>query len=145
VIRHATDDRIVALIEIVSPGNKSSKKRMTSFVEKATEALFRGYHLLIVDLFPPGRRDPNRIHSEIWESFSDEKFDFPAEEPVTFASYCAGSPKEVFVETAAIGQPLPDMALFLEPEFWVKVPLEATYQAAYRGMPRKWKEVLEAP
>ena len=36
------------------------------------------------------------------------------------------------------------MPLFLEPELYVNVPLEATYQAAYRGVPRRWKTVLEA-
>ncbi len=34
VIRHVSDDRIVALVEIVSPGNKASKHALRSFVEK---------------------------------------------------------------------------------------------------------------
>ncbi len=50
VIRHASDDRIVALIEILSAGNKSSNKEFRSFVAKAVDALDRGYHLLLVDL-----------------------------------------------------------------------------------------------
>ena len=37
-----------------------------------------------------------------------------------------------------------DMPLFLEPEIYVNVPLEATYQAAYRGVPQRWKNVLES-
>src|SRR5205823_10673203 len=74
VIRHASGDRIVALLEIVSPGNKSSRRVIESFVEKAVEALFRGYHLLIVDLFPPGPRDPHGIHAAIRGEFSDDSF-----------------------------------------------------------------------
>ena len=35
VIRHGTDDRIIALLEIVSPGNKASRHALRSFVEKA--------------------------------------------------------------------------------------------------------------
>ena len=35
------------------------------------------------------------------------------------------------------------MPLFLEPEMYVNVPLEATYRAAYRGVPRRWRQVLE--
>jgi len=37
-----------------------------------------------------------------------------------------------------------DMPLFLKPETYVRVPLEATYRDAYRGVPRRWREVLEA-
>src|SRR2546426_8115866 len=34
-IRHATGDRIIALIEVVSPGNKESEPMLQAFVEKA--------------------------------------------------------------------------------------------------------------
>ena len=54
-VRHVSGDRIVAMVEIVSPGNKSARHAIRSFVEKAVEALYRGYHLLVVDLFPCGR------------------------------------------------------------------------------------------
>ena len=56
-IRHATGDRIVALIEIVSPGNKGSKPMLEAFLEKATATLQQGYHLLLLDLWPPGAFD----------------------------------------------------------------------------------------
>ncbi len=42
-----------------------------------------------------------------------------------------------------MGKALKDMPLFLTAERYVNVPLEATYQSAYRGMPRLWREVLE--
>jgi hypothetical protein len=35
------------------------------------------------------------------------------------------------------------MALFLRPDRYVQVPLEPTYQAAFRGMPAFWRDVLE--
>ena len=37
-----------------------------------------------------------------------------------------------------------DMPLFLEDEIYINVPLEATYRAAYRGVPRRWQRVLDA-
>jgi hypothetical protein len=43
-----------------------------------------------------------------------------------------------------VGRDLIDMPLFLTPEMYINVPLEATYQAAYRGVPRKWRDVLES-
>jgi hypothetical protein len=36
------------------------------------------------------------------------------------------------------------MALFLTPEVYILVPLEATYQSAWEGMPAYWREVLTA-
>jgi hypothetical protein len=145
VIRHASGDRIVALLELVSPGNKAARHALRSFVEKAVEALYRGYHLLIVDLFPPGPRDPNGIHDAIWSEFSDSSFAQPANEPLTLASYSAGLRKRAYVEPTAVGRELIDMPLFLEPEIYVNVPLESTYQAAFRGVPRRWQRVLVPP
>jgi hypothetical protein len=143
VIRHASGDRIVALLEIVSPGNKSAQHALDTFVEKAREALFRGYHLQIVDLFPPGPRDPNGIHGAIWSGLSDKPFTLPPGEPLTLVAYSAGERKKAYIEPTAVGRALIDMPLFLTPETYVNVPLETTYEAAYRGVPRRWKVVLE--
>jgi hypothetical protein len=144
VIRHSSGDRIIALLEIVSPGNKSARHALRSFVEKAVEALYRGYHLLIVDLFPPTPRDPNGIHAAIWGEICDDSFTLPKDEPLALAAYSAGSPKRAYVEPTAVGRAMIEMPLFLEPETYVNVPLEATYRAAFRGVPRKWQRVLEA-
>ncbi len=145
IIRHASGDRIVALLELVSPGNKAARHALRSFVEKAVEALYRGYHLLIVDLFPPGPRDPHGIHAAIWGEFADAAFEQPTGEPLTLVAYSAGQRKRAYLEPTAVGRTLIDMPLFLEPEIYINVPLEATYQAAYRGVPRRWRAVLEAP
>jgi hypothetical protein len=42
-----------------------------------------------------------------------------------------------------VGDVLPDMPLFLQPDWYVNVPLESTYQAAYRGVPAYWRGILE--
>lgn len=144
VIRHSSGDRIIALLEIVSPGNKSSRHAIRSFVEKAVEALYRGFHLLIVDLFPANPRDPNGLHPLIWAEIDDAPFALPADEPLTLAAYSAGHVKRAYIEPTAVGRELIDRPLFLEPEAYINVPLEATYQAAYRGVPRRWRDVLEA-
>src|SRR5207302_2332516 len=56
-IRHPDGD-VVAVIEIVSPGNKDSRHALRAFARKAVEFLHAGIHLLIVDLFPPNRLNP---------------------------------------------------------------------------------------
>lgn len=143
VIRHSSGDDIVALIELVSPGNKRATNAFKSFIEKAVEALYRGYHLLIVDLFPPSRRDPNGIHAAIWGEIVDDPALPPPDEPLTLAAYSAGQRKKAFVEPTAVGRDLIDMPLFLTEDMYVNVPLEATYRAAYRGVPKRWRDVLE--
>src|SRR4051794_16077790 len=45
-IRHSSEDRVVALVEVLSPGNKASRHAIRSFVDKAVSALARGIHLL---------------------------------------------------------------------------------------------------
>ncbi len=56
-VRDSFDD-VVAIIEIVSPGNKSSRDAMRAFVDKAISLLRRGVNLLIIDLLPPTPRSP---------------------------------------------------------------------------------------
>jgi hypothetical protein len=66
VVKHKLG-RIVAVIEIVSPGNKHSGAAFKEFVEKAIDFLRLGIHLLIIDLFPPSTRDRHGIHQSIWD------------------------------------------------------------------------------
>lgn len=141
-VRHVSGDRMVALVEIVSPGNKSSRKAMQDFVKKACEFLEHRIHLLIVDPLPPKRRDPNGIHALIWEEIQDEPFLLPKDKPLTLVAYECGLVTRAYIEPIAVGDDLPDMPLFVEPEHHVLVPLDATYQAAFAGMPRRWRDVV---
>ena len=145
VIRHATGDRIVALLEIVSSGNKSSSDAVDQFVETAAAALNTGFHLLVLDLFAPGSFDPEGIHGRLWGSLGGHHIQ-PEGTPLTLASYAAGGADaltECYVEPTAVGQTLFAMPLFLSTARYVNVPLEETYLAAYAGMPARWKRVIE--
>ena len=144
-IRHVSGHRLVAVVEILSPGNKDRALHVEKFVAKAVAALEAGVHLLLVDLFPPGRHDPQGMHGAIRQLLGDfdEPFDVPVNEPLTLAGYAADTQVEVFLEHVAVGAKLSEMPLFLNPERYINVPLEATYQAAYSGMPSFWRDVLE--
>lgn len=74
-IRHASDHRIVALVEIASPGNKDRERSVSDFVDKAIAALRQGYHLLSIDLFPPGPFDPDGLHEAGWLDFTGERYE----------------------------------------------------------------------
>src|SRR5712692_9230851 len=52
-IRHVSNHQVVAMVEVVSPGNKNNQNGLNAFVQKAREALAAEIHLLLVDLFPP--------------------------------------------------------------------------------------------
>lgn len=141
-IHHSSDDRVVAMIEIVSPGNKGSRHALRSFVEKAIELLDSGIHLLIIDLFSPGPRDPQGIHGAIWSEIVDDEFLLPPGQPLTLVAYAAGFVKQAFIEPIATGYALPEMPLFLAPDCYVPVPLEASYQAAFDAVPQRWQDEL---
>jgi Protein of unknown function (DUF4058) len=145
VIRHVSEHQVVAMVEIVSPGNKNNRHGLRSFVEKAAEILRAGIHLLIVDLFPPSSRDPQGIHKAIWDEFDEVEFTLPLGRPLTLAAYIGGLSREAFVEPTSVGARLADMPLFLTPHVYIPVPLEATYQAAWEAVPAFWREVLERP
>ena len=144
VVRHASDHEVVAMIEIVSSGNKSSQSRINSFVYKAQEALAAGIHLLIADLFPPTPRDTEGIHRLIWDD-RDDPFAFSADKPLTCAAYLGDPEPQAFIEPVGVGDSLPEMPLFLTSEVYVPVSLEATYQAAWNEFPSVWREVLIGP
>jgi hypothetical protein len=142
-IRHVSGHRLIALLEIVSPANKDRPGSVEEFITKVIKALDLEIHVLVLDLLPPGRHDPRGMHGAVWNDFDDEPYDLPAEEPLTLASYAAGPPVDAYVEHLKINAPLPDMPLFLHSDRYVVVPLETTYQAAYRGVPAFWRKVLE--
>jgi hypothetical protein len=142
-IRHVSGHRLVALLEIVSPANKERLEFVEGFVAKAVEALDLGIHVLLVDLLPPGRHDPRGMHGAVWNEFDEGPYDLPVAEPLTVASYAAGPPAQAYLEHFAVGGALPDMPLFLRSDRYIPVPLEATYQSGYRGVPRFWRDVLE--
>ena len=115
-IRHVSRHRLVAILEIISPANKDRAAHVEEFAAKAVSALEVGIHLLLVDLFPPGQHDPQGMHGVIRQRLeqSDEPYDLPAEEPLTLASYAAGTKVDIYLEHLAVGAVLPKMPLFLK-------------------------------
>lgn len=141
-IRHVSDHKVVAMIELVSPGNKNNQNGLNAFVRKAREALSAGIHLLLIDLFPPSSRDPQGIHGAVWGEDCGPDYVVPQDKPLTCVAYIGGPAAEAFIEWVGVGDSLPDMPLFLTPDVYILVPLATTYQTAWEGMPAYWREVL---
>lgn len=142
-IRSTGGHRIVAMIEIVSAGNKDRSTSVSDFVEKAWAAIQHGIHLLIVDLFPPSLQDPGGMHNMIWRRFDSADYEPPAGKPLTAAAYAALSLPEAYVEPLAVGDTLPTMPLFLQANRYINLPLDEPYSEAYQGVPAYWRRVIE--
>ncbi len=134
---------VVAIIEIVSPGNKSSKNALRAFVRKASDLIWQGIHLLVVDLFPPSDRDPEGIHKAIWDEIEDQPFELPVDKPLTVAAYRSATVKTAYVEPVAVGDNLPALPIFLTEDEYIPAPLEETYRASWAVFPADFKELLE--
>jgi hypothetical protein len=99
----------------------------------------------VVDLFPPSPRDPQDIHKAIWDEIQEEPFELPPDKPLTVAAYSGGETLTAYVEPVAVGDPLPEAPIFLDPRRYVPAPLETTYQSTWSNCPDAVKEVVEHP
>jgi hypothetical protein len=140
-IYHTSGDRVVAFIEIVSLGNKHTQAALLQLLDKLALALVNGCHLLVIDLHPPGPHDPRGLHAAFWGSQSPG---VTADEPLALAAYRADDVPTAYIEPVCVGRTLPSMPLFLTREHYVNLPLETTYMAAWRGVPNRWKRVIDA-
>jgi hypothetical protein len=107
-----------------------------------TSLISQGIHVLVIDVLPPSRCDPERVHGAIWTACGNAPSQLPAAQPLTLASYTGGASHVAYVEAVAGGDVLPDMPLFLLPDWYVNVPLERTYEQTWRGLPAVWREAL---
>jgi hypothetical protein len=136
---------VVAIIELVSPGNKNSKHAIRAFIDKTLDFLHQGVNILIIDLFPPSRRDPQGIHKVIWDELQDEAFELPSDKPLTMVAYSAAIPIKAYVEPIAVGDTLRDMPVFLDSATYILAPLEATYLATWESCPEPFRELVSTP
>ncbi|MCW8138960.1 MAG: DUF4058 family protein [Planctomycetota bacterium] len=137
----ARDERRVAVLEVVSPGNKDSARRARWFEEKLVDCLAAGLHLLLVDLLAPTAAAPGFAEAVARELGSDQ---VPPGGRAATSFECQPAPPvvRVYHQSFAPGAPLPPAPLFLEPGRAVEVPLEETYAAAFGWLPAADRERL---
>ncbi len=98
---------------------------------------------MLVDLFPPTQRDPLGIHRVLWDEIDDDDFTFPPRKDRMLASYKTGVEQVAYLESIAVGDAMPDMALSLAEDLHVMVPLEPTYQATWDACPEGLRVAVE--
>jgi hypothetical protein len=54
-----------------------------------------------------------------------------------------GDLKRAYVEPVAVGDPLPELPIFLNDRTYVPAPLESTYQSTWSKCPEPVREIVE--
>lgn len=140
-------DSVVAVIELVSRGNKTSQRDRDRFLDKTLE-LHRGrIHVLLVDVQPTSGLLPRGFHGLNCEAHGQSALEVPRGRPLQVVAYEVLETGAVRSHPVplAIGDALPDMPLFVLPQRFVPLPLEPTYMEAFQGLPRRFRDILEGP
>ena len=142
-IRHGSGDRVVALVEFASPGNRNAVRKVELFASKVTRSLRAGVHVLLIDPFPPTGPAPAGLHGAVAERFGAEANPDPAR-PLSFVGYKACPDARASVQTRAVGEDPPRVPLFLDPGWFVFVDLAPSYAAATADLAEPTLEALAA-
>lgn len=125
---------LVAVIELVSPGNKDRAEERRAFAVKSAGYLHQGISLIIVDVVT--NRGGN-LHNETAGLFSGDPRLTMADADLYAVAYRPVLRDEkpeidVWPHRLAVGQPLPTLPLRLTGDLFVPVDLDATYTEACR-------------
>jgi Protein of unknown function (DUF4058) len=123
--------RLVAAVEIVSPGNKDRPENRRAFVTKCAALLQQRVSVAIVD--PVTTRQFN-LYADLLELIGQTDPALGPEPPSLYAAACRQThPDEAWrfqawTHALALGQPLPTLPLWLADDFAVPLDLEASYE-----------------
>lgn len=147
VVRHAQGRQLIAVIEVVSPGNKAKVKAASSLVDKSVALLQNGIHLTIIDVFPNPTRLPQGFGGAIWRGVERAAADYTPQYSRTHSAFAAqeGGGCLAHFQSSELGAPLPALPLYLTPTVHVPLPLEEAYYDAWVGCPKPLRQFLEAP
>ena len=127
-----------AAIELVSPANKDRSGSRRTFAAKCAGYLQHGIGVVIIDVVTA--RVAN-LHRELFEVLEVKSRRAPWES-ATGLSAVAYRPVtlqkrprvEVWPESLALGEKLPELPLWLALDLWVPLPLEKSYTATCRSL-----------
>jgi sugar/nucleoside kinase (ribokinase family) len=125
--------RLVAAIELVSPGNKDREAHRRAFAIKCASYLCRGVGLIVIDIVTSRRAN---LHAEIVRTLGQGDAFALAEETLLYGIAYRPivreeqSQIEMWPSPLEIGRPLPVLPLALNAEVLLPIDLEATYTIA---------------
>ncbi len=125
--------RLVAAIELVSPGNKDRAGHRQAFAVKCASYLCQGISLIVIDIVTSRREN---LHNEIMQVLGHAPiFALPPETTLYGVAYRPvvrdqHEQIEVWPQALEVGQALPVLPLALNAEHCLPIDLEATYTIA---------------
>ena len=129
--------RLVAAIELVSPGNKDRPEHRGQFTSKCAALLRQGVSLVLVDVVTA--RNIN-LYADLLELIGRWDPSLGERPPATYAVACRWRPRgasrwlESWNESLHLGLPLPRLPLWLTEEFAIPLDLEASYEQTCRDL-----------
>ncbi|MFO0811353.1 MAG: DUF4058 family protein [Gemmataceae bacterium] len=131
------DRRLVAAVEIVSPGNKDRPESRRAFVAKTAALLQQGVCVSMVDLVTVRHFN---LYADLLALIDRTDPALGAEPPATYAATCRGRTGDhrplldVWYAPLVVGQPLPGLPLWLTDDIGVTLDLEASYEETCRTL-----------
>lgn len=133
VLSTETGPKLVAAIELISPGNKDRPVERRAFATKCASYLYQGISVIIVDIVTNRRAN---LHNEILRLMEiDDLLPLPPEASLYAVAYRplrrgAVDEIEVWRTPLALGQTLPTLPLGLRADLVIPVDFEAAYAEA---------------
>ncbi len=133
VLSTDTGPKLVAAIELISPGNKDRPAERTAFATKCASYLYQGISVIIVDIVTNRRAN---LHNEILRVMAaGNHLQLPAEANLYAVAYqplrrSTGDGIDIWRRPLALAQALPTLPLGLRADLVIPVDFEATYAEA---------------
>jgi len=137
IFSNMTGPALVAVIELVSPGNKDREEARRAFATKCAAYLQQGIGLIVIDIVTS--RHANLYDELIALLGHGERFAFPSSTPLYATAYRPAhrhkrNEIDLWLETLEVGKPLPVLPLAIRGLGYLPVNLEETYmEARQRG------------
>lgn len=125
--------KLVAAIELISPGNKDRAAERRAFAIKCASCLSQGVSVVIVDIVTSRRAN---LHNEVLQLLeAGDALRLPGETNLYAVAYRpvrrgGGDEIEVWNSPLALGKPLPTLPLGLRADLVIPVDFEAAYAEA---------------
>ncbi len=129
--------RLVAAIELISPGNKDRPENRGQFVSKCAALLRSGVCVVLVDIVTS--KDFN-LYGELLSLIGERDPSLSAPPPATYAVSCRWHPRgadywlETWQHPLCSNQPLPILPLWLTENLAISLDLEASYEQTCRDL-----------
>lgn len=129
--------RLVAAIELISPANKDRAEKRNAFVGKCAALMRKGVAISIIDLVTTRQFN---LYSELMTFIGHPDPTMQADSPHLYAATCRWLLREPLAvleswsHELAVGQPLPQLPLWLGEGLVIPLDLEQSYEQACRDL-----------